>query len=52
MASLNVSGIADILSNWPIGTISPSRLLVEYRFIQEDEVLGGELPHILLPLLS
>ena len=51
-ASLNISGIVDILSNWPIGTISPSHLLIEYRFIKEDEVLSGKLLHLLLPLPS
>src|SRR5437773_3723202 len=35
-----------------IGTISPPRLLVEYRFIQEDEVLGDELPHLMLDWLA
>ena len=46
-ASPNISGIAH--PNWPIGTISPPCLLVEYRSIYEDEVLRGELPHLLLP---
>ena len=51
-ASLNVSRIANILSNWPVSTISPSRLLVEYRFIKEDKVLSSILPHLFLPTLS
>jgi hypothetical protein len=50
-ASLNVSRIADILSNWPVGMISPSRLLIEYRFIKEDKVLCSNMLDLLLPQL-
>src|SRR5437762_11741504 len=48
-ASLNIGAIADILSDWPIGTTSPPPPLVQYRIIQEHQLHHDELTHSLLP---
>jgi hypothetical protein len=50
-AAIDVRWVANIMSNWTVGTIPPFRLLVEYRFIEKDEILRDIVAH-LLPSLS